>query len=393
MSRHALSRLHPTRDAEELERVRQFGSVVVHDLNNAIFALLGRVQLLKRQVTDPAVVKSVAEILETVRLLESLVGSLSGACQREEAAFAVVDARRAIGTALSEALGADAADDGRPGLNDIVATVIDRIPAGAVFEGSTAELSSAMRQLLRLHRRRTERPLRVTAAISGSGEAPRVQILISDDAGEWNHPCTPPSILKGTCDLETLPLAAAQRALRDMGGKAAIEPTAGGLRSWIELPVVLAVSSIEAAAPERAPTGCRGVAASPSACATDCQTACVEARRARHILVADDDPAVRAILVAALESVGDEVDTIAQPSALLEHPQLDLFDVVILDAGGGGLEALQRLRARGSALPVLVASGESLDEKAVANGHPATRVMMKPIPLDQLDRTLTALMS
>ena len=89
--------------------------------------------------------------------------------------------------------------------------------------------------------------------------------------------------------------------------------------------------------------------------------------------------------------MGDEVDTIARPSALLEHPQLDLFDVVILDAGGGGLEALRRLRAQGSAVPVLVASGDPLDEKVIANGHAATRVLMKPIALDELDRTLTAL--
>ncbi|MBI1302346.1 MAG: response regulator [Phycisphaera sp.] len=385
--RQACSQAHRRRDAEELERVRQLGSVVVHDLNNAIFALLGRVQLLKRQVTDPQISKSVADILETVRLLESLVGSLHSACQREEAPFSVLQARQAVETALVEALRATEAPHGAAGDDghDGVARAIAAIPTGTTFEGSATELAHALRQLVHLHRRRTARPLHISASFDADGASPRVRLSISDDGGAWPHPCTPPSILNGSCHLETLPLAAAQRALRDMGGKAALEPIAGGLRSTIELPIALDAtpSPLEEAATctQRAARGCEA----------SCEENCQSSRRPRHILVADDDPAVRAILVAALESVGDEIDTIADPSALLEHPELELFDVVILDAGGGGLEALRRLRARGSALPVLVASGEALDERAIADGHAATRVMMKPIALDHLDHALSAL--
>ena len=383
--RPAMSRPLPTRDAEELERVRQLGGIVAHDLNNAIFALLGRVQLLKRQVTDPAISKSLAEILDTVRLLESIVGSLQTACQRVDVPFARLNARDAIEAALGEALHRGAQDDGLDQNHDGVAGAVAAIPGNAVLEGSAAELAGAVRQLVRLHERRTSRPLVIVASMSGDGASPRAHLSISDDAGEWRHPCTPPSILNGSCDLETLPLAAAQRAVRDMGGKATIEQIAGGLRSCIELPL----SIEEAAATDGLAAKCADGAA--RGCEARCETACGTARRSRHILVADDDPAVRAIIVAALESVGDEVDTIARPSALLEHPQLDLFDVVILDAGGGGLEALRRLRAQGRAIPVLVASGDPLDEKVIANGHAATRVLMKPIALDELDRTLTAL--
>lgn len=365
--------------------MRQLGSVVVHDLNNAIFALLGRVQLLKRKTTDPAIAQSIAEILETVRLLESLVGSLHAACQRDEAPLSLLNAKDTVETALREGMLRMAEDDGGTESELGVSNTLAAIPANAVFEGNSSELASAVQQLMRLHRRRTDRPLQIAASTAENGASPRIVISISDAAGEWRHPCTPPSILKGSCDLETLPIAAAQRAVRDMGGKVTIEPIAGGLESRIEIPVAIDGAS----AHDGRSSAC--LHDSARTCETDCATACTETRRPRHILVADDDPAVRAILVAALESVGDEVDTIAQPSALLGHPQLDLFDVVILDAGGGGLEALRRLRARGSALPVLVASGESLDEKAIANGHAATRVMMKPIPLDQLDRTLTAL--
>jgi len=358
--------------------------VVVHDLNNAIFAVLGRVQLLRRRVSEPAIAKQADEILESVRLLESLAASLHSACQRDEAPFGELCARNAVEMALREALADDAAH-GEGDAHGRIADALVAIPAGAAFEGSAAEFAGAVRQLVRLHRRRTDRPLRVSAEFAGNGASPRVVLSISDDGGEWPHPCTPPSILRGSCDLETLPLAAAQRALRDIGGKASIETIPGGLRSLIELPVALdgTDASCDGAA------GCRSDAAERREAA--CERSCESPRRPRHILVADDDPAVRAILVAALESIGDEVDTVSAPSTFTDHPQLDLFDVVILDAGGGGLEALRRLRAKGSALPVLVASGDMLDEKAVGDGHAATQVMLKPIPLDRLDRTLTAL--
>lgn len=379
--RRALSQQDRQEETEELQRVRELGSVVAHDLNNAIFALLGRVQLLKRQATDPAIAKSVGDVLETVRLLESIVGSLNAACQREDAVFSRLNARDAVGAALGEALHGDSAAGGALGLAEAIAA----IPDGAVFEGNAVELCSALRQLVTLHRRRTGRTLQISASFTETALHPRIAISISDDGGKWEHACTPPSILKGPCDLETLPLAAAQRALRDMGGKATIEQVTGGLRSTIELPVLVD----DAPADRDGASACAKDAA--ERCEASCERNCESARRPRHILVADDDPAVRAIIVAALESVGDDVDTIAEPAALLEHPQLDLFDVVILDAGGGGLEALRRLRAQGNALPVLVASGEPLDEKTIANGHTATRVMMKPIALDALDRTLTAL--
>ncbi|MFZ9881477.1 MAG: hypothetical protein ACO3QC_08765, partial [Phycisphaerales bacterium] len=63
------------------------------------------------------------------------------------------------------------------------------------------------------------------------------------------------------------------------------------------------------------------------------------------------------------------------------------FDVAILDAGGGGLEALRRLRARGIEVPVLLASGDLVR----FDGCPFTRTAMKPFALETLDRELTAL--
>ena len=110
----------------------------------------------------------------------------------------------------------------------------------------------------------------------------------------------------------------------------------------------------------------------------------------RCVLIADDDPAVRAVLVAALESIGDDVDTTDVPGSIGQRVDLEHFDVIVLDAGGGGLEALRTLRAAGLQVPVLLASGHLLDHVASEFG-PTTRTILKPFGLDILDRELTIL--
>ena len=91
---------HAMRDREESERVRQLGGILVHDINNVLFALLGRVQLLERRAADPATAKAAREILETTRLLESQVVALHAACRRDEPASERGNAREAVAIAL-----------------------------------------------------------------------------------------------------------------------------------------------------------------------------------------------------------------------------------------------------------------------------------------------------
>jgi DNA-binding response OmpR family regulator len=118
-----------------------------------------------------------------------------------------------------------------------------------------------------------------------------------------------------------------------------------------------------------------------------CETGSIPAPPARSVLIADDDPAVRAVLVAALEAVGDDVDTTNDPSSIATRTDLASFDVVILDAGGGGLDALRAIRARGDNTPVLVASGDEVD----VGNDPRSASLVKPFPLDVLDRELARL--
>jgi CheY-like chemotaxis protein len=368
------SAVHAQRDLEELERLRQLGGIVVHDLNNAMFALLGRTQLLKRQATDPALQQSVANVHDTVKLLESLITKLQSACQRDASADERSNLRAAVLLGLRHALGT-LPEAIRPGgdlsLDAWLDQEVDHLPRDYFYDGSIIQVTTALAQLISIHRLRATNPIKICCTVRAVDGEHRFDFYAEDDGGLWEHGVEPPSLLHGNFDLALLPLAAARRAVRDIGGKAALERAPTGLRSHLSFNVHHGLTLEQ--------HGTRG------------SVHCSEhhAPKTRRVLIADDDPAIRALLVAALESVNDEVETISDPSALLSFPELDSMDVVILDAGCGGLEALRALREAGSNLPVLVASGSIVE----GNFDDSTRFMMKPIPLDRLDRELTLLAS
>lgn len=376
--RDPIDAVHRLRDREESERQRQLGGLLVHDLNNVLFALLGRVQLLQRRAPDAATARAAEEILGTARLLESQVVKLHAACRRNEPATANALVASAVLEALQEATDTLPAH-AKP--RDFT-QLLGLIPADATFEGDPSQVATAVRQVLSIHRARARAPIALGIRVHpGSPES--IEITFEDSSGAPAHVPQMPSLLDGsdaksTFELAGLPLAAAHRAIRDFGGRVTVGTTQSGLRSSIsfEFRRGVAIARFDAAGREHAhgdDDGCGH------------EDECVPA--ARRVLIADDDAAVRAVLVAALESIGDDVDTLDNPGACDAHKDLESFDVIVLDAGGGGAEALRRLRARGVEVPVLLASGGEVDAPSDA----FTRTALKPFALDTLDRTLGSL--
>jgi len=398
-----LAATHALRDREESERLRQLGGLLVHDLNNVLFALLGRVQLLERRAGDPATAKAAGEILATVRLLERQVVGLHAACRRDEPggdgaaqshAVLRTGARAAVERALREAA-ALLPEAIRPAAAEL-ALAVAAIPADATFDGDAAQVATAVRQTLALHRARGgTRAITVAASVEGAaGDAPRVALTVADHAGAPASAPAMPSLGDGAFDLAALPLAAAQRAIRDFGGRVECAASPDGLRTTVSFDVRrgVAVARFDAQGhATQAPHSRDPHSLDTHDHDTHDHDTCDHADEcippARRVLIVDDDPAVRAVLIAALEAVGDDVDALDDPSSCDAHPDLDAFDVVVLDAGGGGLEALARLRARGVDVPVLVASGDIVERA----GDARTRCVLKPIPLDALDRDLASL--
>jgi signal transduction histidine kinase/ActR/RegA family two-component response regulator len=111
-----------------------------------------------------------------------------------------------------------------------------------------------------------------------------------------------------------------------------------------------------------------------------------------HVLVVDDDPAVRAATRFVLEDRGCRVSlaadaTEAMGAALADRPDLALLDLQ-LGRGDSGLQLAARLRERWGGLAVVMIAGErprdALDAAAAA-GWP---VLGKPIDVERLVRTL-----
>lgn len=116
-----------------------------------------------------------------------------------------------------------------------------------------------------------------------------------------------------------------------------------------------------------------------------------------RILVVDDDPTIRALLVGELEAAGYDVDVAVDGVEALELLGRSVPDGVILDVmmpRTGGWEVLSSLRADPAMLrlPVFMLSGRVLHDD-VRHGYElgATVVLPKPLAIDELLSLLAAL--
>ncbi|MGC1549614.1 MAG: response regulator transcription factor [Rhodanobacter sp.] len=115
-----------------------------------------------------------------------------------------------------------------------------------------------------------------------------------------------------------------------------------------------------------------------------------------RILIAEDDPAIAAGISAALRQGGHAVDHVADGSradaALRDTP----YDLLVLDLGLpalDGSEVLQRVRKRGSSLPVLVVTArEGLRERVRVLDLGADDYLVKPFALAEFEARVRALL-
>ncbi len=111
-------------------------------------------------------------------------------------------------------------------------------------------------------------------------------------------------------------------------------------------------------------------------------------RRVAHILVIDDDPAVLAMVTAALSHYGMEVHAYpeaAQALELLQNPSAPEFDLVISDInmeGLDGFDVIHKVKATQPHLPVVLMTGQaSVDYAIRAMRMGASNLFMKPIAI------------
>ena len=113
-----------------------------------------------------------------------------------------------------------------------------------------------------------------------------------------------------------------------------------------------------------------------------------------HILLVDDDTAVRAVTAEALRDVGYDVTEAGSGGAaldLLERAAIDLMIVDLAMPGMSGAELAQRVRARRPAMPMLFVTGFA--DRSLLNDVNGAEVVGKPFaPGELADKARAALL-
>src|SRR5919198_5777689 len=107
-----------------------------------------------------------------------------------------------------------------------------------------------------------------------------------------------------------------------------------------------------------------------------------------RILIVDDDPRVRSVLIEALESEAFDVDSAGDAGTALQQVKAEMPEVVILDLrlpGLDGMEALRKLKEIAPQLPVVILTGFGDVSSAVeAMRLGAYDFLTKPVDTERL---------
>ena len=110
--------------------------------------------------------------------------------------------------------------------------------------------------------------------------------------------------------------------------------------------------------------------------------------RRPQILVVDDDPDIRTVLVDLLESEGYHVTEASTAREALWHAGTTNFDAVLLDIGlpdADGLTVLDHLHAKLPALPVVMITAALVNDQGAASlARGAFSYLPKPFDRDEL---------
>jgi CheY-like chemotaxis protein len=115
-----------------------------------------------------------------------------------------------------------------------------------------------------------------------------------------------------------------------------------------------------------------------------------------YILVADDDPTVRRVIVRVVQRIAPHATVIEAGDGVqaLAALQQYHFSAIITDyhmPGASALNILEAVRAQHPSLPVVVVSAQPNVEQA-ARAAGATAFLAKPFPLEQLTATLQSVL-
>jgi signal transduction histidine kinase/CheY-like chemotaxis protein len=359
------------------ERLRALGEMaggVAHDFNNVLAVIVGRAQLLQRQIDAPdlrrqlQIIEHVAQDgAQTVRRIQEF------ARMRRTRPWQQVDVTEVVREVVEAA---------RPRWSDqaqaravTYAMRLDLAPVPPVT-GDPAELRETFLNLL--FNALDAMPQGGSVTFSTRVEGDRVACVVADTGVGMSEAvrqrCFEPFFTTKAEHGTGLGLSIAYGIVTRHGGEIEVWSRPGeGSRFTVRLPI-----GADLPPPPPAPPAPR-------------------AERSARILVVEDEPAVREMLVDVLGSQGHEVVACADGASALAHASGPAFDLALVDVsmpGLSGWEVATGLRATQPKVPIALVTGWG---DQIDFGEARTRgidyLMGKPFDIDDMTRLVAGILA
>jgi PAS domain S-box-containing protein len=380
----AAERLHQT---EKMEALGQLAGGIAHDFNNQLTAVHGYAELLVSRVDEPEVREYATAIAQIARRSADLTRQLLAFARKGMARSVPLDLHMVIGDMVSMLARTI----------DPRITISSRLEASiAVIKGDPAQLQSALLNLALNARDAMPEGGELTFSsdvVEAGGEARRglpaglgtgehLRVCVSDTGVGMTDDVRrrlfePFFTTKGPGRGTGMGLAAVYGTVTSHQGAIQVDSEVGrGTTVTILLPLVKGIRVQEAASFDEKPTRGRG-----------------------HVLVVDDEPAVRRVIAESLVKMGYRVTVSADGAAALAcyRQALGEIDLVILDVMMpvlGGIGALAEMRRIDPAVRVILCSAKpvSSDEQQLIDGSSVV-FLQKPFTMVDLARCAASMLS
>ena len=355
---------------ERSEAIAQLTSGVAHDFNGVLFAVLGRFELLRSRIEDPEAIEQIDFIAQTIqeakRLGDRLRGSLNGG--RDPIRVNVRPELQEIFQTAQKLLPKRIRFDETMKLPEVTCSVELLAPADTLQQILLNLLVNA-RDAVGRHGR-----ILLGSRLLPDGE---LEVRIDDDGPgipvDQRERMLQAYETGDASDGVGLGLAVSRRLAEDAGGRLLLEDSPlGGLAVQVILPVQIDAGGRSAAS---------GVHESDETMAP-----------ARQVLVVEDNPVIRDVLVRVLEGMGSRVlsrsHAVGIEDVISEEGPIDLlvFDIDLPERTG--IECLQELRERGDLTPCLLITGGLSESPPIE----ASTLLRKPFRIEELRVQIKALM-